>query len=152
VEKTKREWIYSNLMPFLGLVFVLTISFGCAQLLQALVVENFRAFKLSEIIFWAYPLTHLLSVGSLLLLFGLVMMRASRSKWIGVIFLIVGSGVVALPVLDMNFGYIINDSPISDLLNHQFAPPFFYFMGGGIGITGLFSLILPKNDNKLPGS
>jgi len=139
-------------MPFLGLVFVLTISFGCAQLLQALVVENFRAFKLSEIIFWAYPLTHLLSVGSLLLLFGLVMMRASRSKWIGVIFLIVGLGVVALPSLDLNFGYIINDSPIRSFLNNQYAPSFFYFMGGGIGITGLFSLILPKNDNKLPGS
>ena len=143
----KKEWNLYILMSLLGLVFVLAISFGCPLLLQALMVENFRTFKLSEIMFWAYPLTHLLSVGSLLLLFGLVMMRASRSKWIGVIFLIVGLGVVALPSLDLNFGYIINDSPIRSFLNNQYAPSFFYFMGGGIGITGLFSLILTRNDH-----
>ena len=142
----KRQWILSILMPIVGLFFVLAISFGCPQLLQALLVENYRTFKLSEIVFWAYPLTHLLSVGSLLLLFWLVMTRASRSKWIGIIFLIVGIGVVALPFLDINFGHIINDSRIRSFPNNQFTPSFFYFMGGGIGMTGFFSLILPKED------
>lgn len=143
----KREWILSVLMPMVGLVFVLAISFGCPQLLQALEVENSRTFNLYEIMFWVYPLTHLLSVGSLLVLFWFITARTSHFKWIGVIFLIVGLGVVALPSVDLNFGYIINDSPIRSFLNNQYAPSFFYFMGGGIGITGLFSLILQKNDH-----
>jgi hypothetical protein len=143
-----RKWVPSILMPLVGLVIVLAIAYGCEILNESLLARNARLFDLTLtmiILPWSFILTTLLTTGITILLFWFVTIRTSRSKLVGVIFLIVGLFLVTFEILFLYAGqrftlfwpYFIGKTlDPNSLVFHTAA---------GIAISGLFMLLLPNS-------
>jgi hypothetical protein len=147
-ENMNRNWISSILIPLVGLLVVLAIAYGCERMNEALLALNARLFDLTLtmiIIPWSFILTTLLTTGIMMLLFWFVMIRTSRSRIIGLIFLIIGLFGVSFEILFLYAGqrftlfwpfFIGKTLDPNSLVFH---------MAAGIAISGLFILLLPKS-------
>ncbi len=136
-----RDHVSSSLFSIIGLLVVLAITYGCTKLNQSLLLRNARSFDLMYLLPWSYALTTILSVGALLLLFWLVMTRASR--WIGFLFIMVGIFLLTPVFLLYMANFVPLKLPFSFM--DRYPETKFFFSSAGILMTGLFALVLPRN-------
>lgn len=142
-----RNKILAIFLPLVGLVVAVFISFGFAQLNQAMITRNSHYFDVYQYTFWVNSLEILISMGVMLFLFWFIMILTPRSKIVGWVFLIVGMLLAFFPAL---YWYSANFITWMLPLSITSIPPdsIFYIVNGGIGIIGLFTLVLPKNAIK----
>ena len=127
--------ISSVILPLVGMVIVLAMAYGFDILIKALKEQNsITPNNFTEILLWVYAATNLLVNGSLLLLFWGVMTKTTRSPWVGGVYLLVGIDLV------VSLGFYLS---VGDLFYRPTIGSCLYYAMGGIGMIGLFILILP---------
>ena len=130
-----RKLMSSVILPLVGMVIVLGMAYGFDILIKALKEQNsITPNNFTEILLWVYAATNLLVNGSLLLLFWGVMTKTTRSPWVGGVYLLVGIDMVVSLGFYRSVGYLFYRPTIGSCL---------YYAMGGIGMIGLFILILP---------
>ena len=141
----------STLLPLLGLIVVLAISFGGEMLFEALGRLNVQLFDITLTLFvlpWFAVLMTLLSTGAVLLLFWGIMTKPPRSRLVGITYLVVGFLGVAYWILRVYASrYLGLNLPLPLWASTVIAPntPFAY-IAGGMAVIGLFVLLRPTHE------
>jgi hypothetical protein len=145
-----RKWISAIFLPLLGMICILAFAYGCTNVNQTLLAENQRVFdvKLIAIILWSNALATFLSIGATILLFWEIMTHTFRSKWIGWIFLILGTLLNLLPLIPVLLYIFFRIQAIDwgflpTLLTGPAPNSPLYITEAVVAVTGLFILILP---------
>jgi hypothetical protein len=130
-----RKIASSIALPLVGAGILLALAYACDALIETLRQQNSMTFSLTGVLFWASVATNLLVNGALLALFWAVITRTARSAWVG--------GLYLLAVI-----YLVASLGLYPLVANIFYPPtpgsFLFYALGGIGVIGLFVLVLPK--------
>jgi hypothetical protein len=138
-----RKWIIDILLPLVGMVIILAVTFGYEGWKAAAIQRNIVTFSGGMIILQSQLVAALVSMGALMMLFWWVMARTVRSGWVGVVFLIIGGGAVAYPYLYLANVFI--DPFAFSIFRDALLPGSLLFTtGAGVAMIGLLSLVLPR--------
>ena len=139
-----RKWVPSVLLTLAGMVIILAFAYGCDQVSVALNARISQLFNKTDVtvVFPMFKMfSNLISMGGVLFLFWMVMTQTSRSRFTGVIFLLVGFLLAANLFLYLNLG------PVFPYLPFIFSPTpdsLFSHTAAGTAVIGLFILFLPN--------
>jgi len=131
-----RKFSSSVILPLVGMMIILALAYGFDILIKTLKEQNGMTYSLDDILMWTYVATNLLVNGALLLLFWGIMTKTTRSIWVGVIYLAVGMFLVISLLL-----YVYG---ITDIFYPPVPGSLLFYASSGIGMIGLFILILPR--------
>lgn len=135
----------SVVLSLIGLVLVLGIARGFDALIAYLAKENALTFSLTYVMMWSYIFFDLCLAAILLLLFWFVLNQTPRLAWVSMLFLLIGSFIVASPILYFTPPFCCLPPLLESLLFPPSSFASYTFSSGGIvTIIGLFALILPR--------
>ncbi|CAG0926879.1 hypothetical protein TFLX_00244 [Thermoflexales bacterium] len=130
----------TQLISLIGLISVLLLAFGLDRAILFLREENSRTFTLGDILLWAYPLANWVLAICVLMLFWIVVVSGERSKFVAMVFLVVG-----LPMLFVPLIYFTPAFAGLNLIDYLLPDKLLYHAGGFIAAIGLLRLILGRD-------
>ncbi len=127
------------------MLIVLAIAYGCVMLDQYLKTLNARLFDITliRITMWLEVFFNLLIAGLVILLFWLMVTRTSRSRAVGVIFLLVGIFLATYFSLAWTLAQYIQLYMPAYLDTELVPNSIFSYAAAGIAMIGLYILVLP---------
>lgn len=142
-----RKWVTSILLPLIGMLVVLAIAYGFEILNETFLSRNAQLFNLTLtaiIIPWTVIISLLISSAAMILLFWFVMTCTSRSRLVGIIFIVIGFFLVTFEIL-YNYAGLVFQFGIPFYIHNVLAPnSLFTHIAGGVMIIGLFILVISK--------
>ena len=143
----------SNLYLILGLFTFLSIARFFDRITRIIPTYDIEGSQYFEILRWFYPFASLFIVTGGLMMFWLMQRKSQQSKWVEILFLIVGLFIVfsynisKLKILQpLLTKYLFGSSvPLAILLESDFWLTTYLHMAGTlIGVIGLLFLLFPK--------
>lgn len=144
----ERKFASAVILPLAGFFAVLALAYASRVLTDSIQALNARLFSTGLIYtnLWTSALAVILVMGALLGLFWIILTRSPR--WIGWFYLIAGIFLLIYPIAFFAVLQQVHTLPFMPLLSplFQYLVPgsLLYAAAGGVGMLGLFKLVLRR--------